>query len=209
MTEGKDLDKVDGRSSSITRGEDGLLPDQTTWIEAWQRLGYSGACDATTYSRARVRRWLREDEAFLAYYNRELKGSKEATKRRMIDLAEVAADELLDLMHAEKPYKVVIMCTKCATKNEKTIQVRDSSVRAKVIEMVLKSAEILKEVRKEEKEITIKLSLDERLAYARLNAGWDISEQKRRRFLEIGLILPSGEINPDIETVEGEFREVD
>ena len=82
-------------------------------------------------------------------------------------------------------------------------------MRAKVIEMVLKSAEILKEVRKEEKEITIKLSLDERLAYARLNAGWDISEQKRRRFLEIGLILPSGEINPDIETVEGEFREVD
>lgn len=206
---GDDLDKVDGRSSSITRGEDGLLPDQTTWMKSWRQLGYSGACDDTTFSRARVRRWLREDEAFLANYNKELTGSVEATKKRMIDLAEVAADELMDLMHAEKPYKVTIFCKDCDTKNEKTVQVRDASVRAKVIEMVLKSAEILKEVRKEEKEITIKLSLDERLAYARHKAGWDISEQKRRRFLELGLLLPSGKINPDIETVEGEFREVE
>ena len=194
----------DGRSDPQARNGRGLLDAQETWLKAFIEVGYSEACNQTDITRQRVRRWLREDKRFQDIYAEEVEGSISSTRTRLEEMAGAAADELMDLLKATQPKKCTFICRSCDTKNEHTITVNNDAVRAKVAEMILKASTVLKDHRVVEGKIELQLTLDERLAMARLKSGRTISLQKQRRFEELGLVDGEGNI-----VVEGEFKKLE
>ena len=202
---------TDGHSQLRGRDEKGLTLDQRRYL---QKLSDSGDwkkaaedCDPTIPT-TRVKRWLREDSAFKIAYDDLFGQAPEVARRQIAMLSEKAADVAEELLEEMKPISRTFKCMKCGTNNNIVVHVRDAAVRAKMVETIMKSAGVLKDIRKVEMdgEILV-LSLAEKLALAQLDAGQEVSSQMRRKLLQKGVDVKQYTEEGVIEgeyTVEGE-----
>lgn len=201
----------DGHTQLRARDKDGLMLDQRRYL---QKLSDSGDwkkaaedCNPPIPT-TRVKRWLREDDSFKNAYDDLFSQAPEVARRQIAMLSERAADVAEELLDELKPISRTFRCTKCGTNNNITVHVRDAAIRAKMVETIMKSSGVLKDIRKLEMEgEMLVLTLPQKLALAQLKAGQPVSEQMKRQLLQQGLDLKQYEEEDVLEgeyTVEGE-----
>ena len=203
----KELIPTNGHKQLRGRDPEGLLLDQRRYL---QRLSDSGDwkkasedCDPPIPA-SRVKRWLREDNYFKTAYDKLFSQAPEVARRQIALLAEKAADVAEELLGEMKPISRTFKCIKCGTNNNVTIHVRDAAIRAKMVETIMKSSGVLKDIRKLEMEgEVLVLTLPQKLAMAQLNAGQPISEQMRRQLLQQGVDLQQYR---EEDVIEGEYE---
>lgn len=201
----------DGRADPITRNEQGLLPAQVRYFKELVEaaLDPKTAAAAAEVSIRRVRDWLREDKAFQLAHDDMMSGAMEAFKRESQVWADAAQDEAWELLKEMKPVPVTITCRECGTRNTTNVVVRDTMARIRLIELAMKLAGRLKDVRqlKIEGEVT-HLTANQKIALMALKMGKKISEQMLEELRNMGLITP--ELDPDNpeRIIDSEAREV-
>ncbi|KKN83884.1 hypothetical protein LCGC14_0295370 [marine sediment metagenome] len=178
MTKGKEL---------IVRGPDGLMPAQREYIQKYAELGSEKeARKELNLQNRRVTRWLREDEAFQRAYEEVVTGTHELVRLRLKAIEEEVPEAIRALMAATKPMKITCPFDKTHTF---TITVDHPGVRAKMVEMLMKSQGHLKDVRRIEGEVgVIEMTMGQRIALALWKDGKDISAQSRIELIGMGLI---------------------
>ena len=190
------------------RDGDGLMLDQRRLLQALASgMDPHAACRQEGITWGRFRHWIEGDEAFrMAFDN--LVGSSVGTAREIIEsMAVKATTVLVDALEAEKQIPVDVVCPKdnCGHKFTAYATVADMQYRMRAMENVLKSTEIIRDVRKTDVNVTHSLDLESMIALQRAKRGMEIPPHIRERFQQQGL-LSTGEGD---DVTEGEFREVE
>ena len=186
----------DGRGDLTTRNEQGLLPRQQELLEALaDNADWRGAAEQVGITDNRVRRWLREDEAFRREYERMFQGATEVARLRVETASEEAVDTLFDLLTAEKVINMKLQCPKCDHKFDEAIRIENANVRAKAAEIIMKASGVLIDRRKVEMEgEVLHLTFTQKVALAQLKARQPISEQMLIEFQSLGLVDAAGNL---------------
>jgi hypothetical protein len=195
--------------ASRTRDETGLLPIQRAYLEAFVETGSkSAALKKLNLAQRQVTRWLREDPAFLQVHNEYFSQSHQATAARFQSLQEKLPELAEDLMEATKTLKVIHQCTHCGERDDVFVDTNNDTVRARILEMLMKAMGHLKDVRRIEGEINItELTAGERIALERIKRGLDVSVPLRKTLESRGL-LEGVQHYDGSDVLEGEAREV-
>jgi hypothetical protein len=204
-----DLVPADGRRDLRRRGEDGLTPPQRQYLQELAETGdEEQAAENTSIELRRVTRWLREDESYRRVYKEQTAVAVEATKTRLALITEKIPELLVDLMQEMKPIQVTLDCIKCGKKNTTMVTVRDANVRAKVIESLMKSTGIQKDIRKMEVEgEVVHMTFYQKVALERSRRGKKIGVQTRRELEQLGVLDPL-KYYGDEDVINGEVQEV-
>ena len=191
----------------VTRGPDGLLPAQREYLQKYAETGSEAdAREELRLTNRRVARWHREEEAFRDAYAKLVEGVHEATAQRIKAIEEELPANIRSLLEAEKSIKVVCPFNK---EHKFSITVDHPVVRARMVEMLMKSQGHLIDRRHIEGDISISEGINGslRMALALYHDGKEISEQARLELMSRGLIenvAPS-----EGNTVDGTAREVE
>jgi hypothetical protein len=171
----------------VSRGPDGLMPVQREYLQKYAELGSEKtAREELNLQNRRVTRWLREDEAFQVAYEEVVAGTHELVRLRLKAIEEEVPEAIQALMAATKPMKITCPFDK---EHTFTITVDHPGVRAKMVEMLMKSQGHLKDVRRIEGEVNLTtLTMGQRIALALWKDGKDISAQSRLELIALGLI---------------------
>jgi hypothetical protein len=209
MMNNTDLVPADGRRDLRRRGEDGLTPPQRQYLQELAETGDEAqAAENTSIELRRVTRWLREDEAYRRVYKEQTAVAVEATKTRLALITEKIPELLVDLMQEMKPISVTVYCTQCKKDFTTQVTVRDANVRAKVIESLMKSTGIQKDIRKMEVEgEVVHLTFYQKVALERARRGMKVGVQTRRELEGLGYLDPL-KYYGDEDVIEGDAQEV-
>ena len=186
----------DGRGDLVTRNEQGLLPRQQELLEALaNNANWREAAETLGLSTNRVRRWLREDEAFRREYETMFQGATEVARLRVETASEEAVDTLFDLLEAYKVINMELQCPKCDHKFKEAVRVENANVRAKAAEIIMKASGVLIDRHKvEHAGEVLHLTFTQKVALAQLKAHQPISEQMVIEFQSMGLIDAAGNL---------------
>lgn len=194
----------DGRGDLVTRNERGLLPRQQELLEALaDNPDWRSAAEQVGIAANRVRRWLREDDAFRREYEDMFQGATEVARLRVESASEEAVDTLFDLLAAEKVITTQVHCPQCSHKFDASIRVENANVRAKAAEIIMKASGVLIDRRKIEHEgEVLHLTFTQKVALAQLRAHQPISEQMLLEFQSMGLVDAAGNLAGSDEKVK-------
>ncbi len=208
----KKAEKVDGRQSVIKRDDNGLFPDQVTVLEALakgippQKLGSTE--EGVGIAWKRVRRWMREDEAFVLAYD-QVFGTTLAGIRRQSEISsEKAMDTLDELTDAMKPIRRSFNCLGCGMCNNVDVVIPDAQVRKAAAETILKISGAMKEISKVEVEvedITKRPDVWQSLDLMRVQRGIALAPGRFDELVEAGFL----EQKDRGSVMEGEYRVVE
>ena len=192
MSRGNDL---------VRRGPDGLMPIQRLYLKRYaDTLDEKQAQNDLGLTSNRVARWLREDEKYLEAYTEAVSTIHATVKAQLEDVSSDLPDAIRELMVALKPKQVE--CPEC--QHEFTVSVDNPVVRARIIEMMMKSTgHLTTQVKVEGEILHTALTITQRMALSLHKRGAQVSSQALRELIALGVIP-----DPAIETVEGESREV-
>ncbi len=188
------------------RDGDGLMLDQRRLLQALASgMDPHAACRQEDITWGRFRHWIEGDEAFRMAFDNLVGSSVDTAKEMIASMAVKATTVLVDALEAEKQIPVEVVCPKagCGHKFTAYATVADMQYRMRAMENVLKSTEILRDVRKTDVNVTHSLDLESMIALQRVKRGMEIPPHIRERFKQQGL-LGAGEG----DVTEGEFREV-
>jgi len=188
---------------AITRSEDGLMPVQQEFLQQYAETGSeSGARESLDLTVSRVRNWMRSDEAFKTAFAQAVGGIHEAVVLKLKAQEEKLPEAIEELLNAEKTKRVA--CPKC--EHSFLIQVANDAIRAKIVTMLMKSQDHLKEVHRVEGGIQVgitEIPFGLQIALSMHNKGKQISEASRRELVQQGLIEDEPQ---DHITIEGESK---
>ncbi len=186
------------------RDGDGLMLDQRRLLQALTSgMDPHAACRQEDITWGRFRHWIEGDEAFRMAFDNLVGSSVDTAKEMIASMAVKATTVLVDALEAEKQIPVEVVCPKDGHKFTAYATVADMQYRMRAMENVLKSTEILRDVRKTDVNVTHSLDLESMIALQRARRHMEIPPHIRERFIQQGL-LPAGEG----DVAEGEFREV-
>ncbi len=184
---------------AITRNEEGLMPAQQEYLQAYADTGSeSKARESLDLTVGRVRNWMREDEAFKEAFAQAVEGIHEAVVLKLKAQEERLPEAIEELLDAEKEKRVD--CPKC--QHRFYVTVANDAIRAKIVTMLMKSQDHLKEVHRVEGDIQVEvtdISLALQMALSMHNHDKQISEASRRELVQLGLI-------EDEPFIEGESK---
>lgn len=176
----------DGRADLRIRDKRGLLPAQVKFLkELAETHDQREAASKAGLPWKRVRSWLKNDQAFQTEFDEITSGIMEAFKREVQTFADAAQDEAWELLQAAKP--IPTACPNCGHRFQ--VEVRDTAVRARLVEMAMKMAGRLRDVRQHrvEGEVT-HLTAGQKLALTALRMGKDISVQMLEQLRQLGVV---------------------
>ena len=205
----KKPEKVDGRQSVIKRNDNGLFPDQVTVLEAVsagvppQKLGDPE--EGVGIKWKRVRRWLREDEAFALAWDSVFGTTLAGIRRQSEVSSEKAMDTLDELTDAMKPIRRSFNCQGCGMRNNVDVIIPDAQVRKAASETILKISGAMKETTKVEVEvedITKRPDVWQSMDLMRVQRGIPLAPGRFDELVEAGFM----EQKDRDAVVEGEYR---
>lgn len=171
----------------VRRDEDGLMPAQREYIEKFIETGSeTEARRALNLRQHRINRWFREDAAFRSIWEQHFQAVSESVQLRLKTVEEELPDSIRRLLQAQKPFKVTCPC---GCKETFTVAVDSLGIQAKMVELMMKAAGHLKDVRRLEGEVSVThLTAGQRMALSLHSRGKQISEQSRRELIQMGFI---------------------
>lgn len=195
------------KGSGAQRTSSGLLPQQEEFLEALGKAGtWAVALELCGFTRRRVTRWFREDEAFRNAYTEKFGDTIEMARKAMESTATEALETVLAAQAARKPLVIDLVCPFCGKGFKEKISIEDWATRLKAGALILKGTGVIIDRKKVEVEVT-ELSWPEKMALAILHADPHarVPPAMIRKFQQLNL-LPEGH---DEEIIEGEVREVE
>ena len=192
----------------VTRGPDGLLPAQREYLQKYAELGSEEEAQGLLrLTHRRVARWHREEEAFRDAYALIVEGVHEAVASQLKSIEEELPDNIRSLLEADKSISVTCPFNK---EHKFHITVDHPVVRARMVEMIMKSQGHLIDRRHIKSEISISegLNSSQRMALTLYNDGKTISEQSRLELMTLGLI-ESAPLPSNYNTIDSTAQEVD
>ena len=199
----------DGRADLVKRDDDGLMPIQKDLVEGLAESGdLKAACEALEISTKRVRRWMREDRLFRAYYEQAFGSSSLEVVRLQGQLSsEKAMDTLDELTEAQKPVTKSYNCTGCGLRNTVQFLITDASTRRAASETILKASGALKnisEVKIQHEDIN--LTQWQAVCLMKLRKGLHVSARMLDELRHEGALTQRDE--DFVSAIEGQFRVV-
>jgi hypothetical protein len=192
----------------VARDKDGLMPAQRNYLAKYAESGSENdARNALNLSSRRVARWHREEEDFRKAFDLTVSGVHAATSQRLKLLEEKLPDHIQALLEAETTIQVTCPYDKT---HKFPVTIDNAGVRAKLVEMLMKSQGHLIDRRRIEGHIIHSEGLSQglRMALSLWKDGKEISEQSRLELMALGLIEEEHPVERD-NTIDGEAREID
>lgn len=192
------------------RDEDGLLPKQREYLNELQRSNDQENVVARRLdiSRQRLWKWMR-DEKFLAAYNTEYAGVKEATRARFQAMQEVLPETAEDLLKSKKQITTQHVCSECGHRESVTFDVSNDAVRAKVWTELMKATGQTQDIRKLTVEgEMVHLTGWQKIALERVRRNLPISAEQWRVLEDLGVLPEGAKRQDDLNVEEGEYHEV-
>ena len=189
---------------AITRDENGLMEVQREFLLKYAETGSEKEVRETLeLTTDRVNHWMRTDDAFKTAYAEAVEGIHEAVVLKLKAQEEKLPEAIAELMDAEKSKKVT--CPECEHKFQVTVI--DTTTRARMVTMLMKSQDHLKEVHRVEGEISVgitEIPFALQIALSMHNKGKQISEASRRELVQQDLIPDEPQI-----VIEGESKRLE
>ncbi|KKN40255.1 hypothetical protein LCGC14_0735350 [marine sediment metagenome] len=183
-------------SQLVARGDDGLMDDQRRYIQKYAETGSEAqAQENLDFPRRRVRNWHNNDQAFRTAFNTVVEGIHEGVVQRLKVVEEKLPDAIEELLSATKSVRVE--CPKCKLKF--SVDIDNTAIQAKMVDMLMKSQGHLKEVTRHEVGVDEEvLSSALRMALSMVQKGAQIGVDSAQELIRRGKIEET--------SVEGEYR---
>jgi len=199
------------KSAAYMRDASGLLLEQRAVLAqmAAGDLNWRSACKAVGIHPSKVYRWLRQDPAFRAAYDR-LFGDTTSTMRRYLDsLTPKAGQVYEEALDATQQKEMEVTCPACGTAFSVEAQLPDWNAKLRAAEVVLKASRLLKDVRQVE-ETRVALTFPQAIALAAYRAGREIPPHMEAELREMGA-LPSMETRalPAPDSIDAIVQEIE
>lgn len=200
------------RHPLTVRDKDGLMLDQKRLLaELLENTDWKVACAEAEVPVHTLRRWLRDDEAFLKAYEKLFSTVLTESKAKLTSLMPRVGDVFEDGLDAQKPIESEVRCPECGTTFTAIIEVPAWGVKLRVAEDLLKSHGQFAQRHVVEGEVTHRnTTLEDLIGVAIDSRGGRLPPGVREDLAARGLLpeRQAPEPPPDPDAVEAEYTAV-